>query len=96
MTPSKPTPGPWKRTGDKETGCGIVSDSGGPFIIAEVSQLQMGYEGNARLIAAAPCLLEALQRLLSEAEGRTTDDMVRRTSPAEDARAALKKARGET
>ena len=84
---SKHTPGPWTVTRvSKST---IVKDiyiSASPERIARVcvsstAQSIAEYEANARLIAAAPDLLEALNRLLPMAEdgifqygGKTGDD----------------------
>lgn len=57
-------------------------------------------EANARLIAAAPDLLAALERIVSWYDGSTTDEMVHR-EPRKDppritaARAAVAKAKGE-
>lgn len=78
MTQTKHTPGPWKLEGnprfDEETGCyaggyGIVGEL---EIICELCErlAPLEAEANARLIAAAPELLETLERLTYEAERR--------------------------
>ena len=70
MSESKHTPGPWKVSPTDDT---VVIDATG----AEVAAIDGDYndpdtwpqmEANARLIAAAPDLLDALQNLLDEAE----------------------------
>ena len=85
-TDSKHTPRPWDRDG-------LTIKSFGRGIIAECPVPQRGgvfeVSGNARLIAAAPDLLEALQNLLS------TDGfqlMESESKPWQDARAAIAKA----
>ena len=61
MSASKHTPGPW--TKDRN----IIEDANGNEI-ARVSYERSGYvQANARLIAAAPDLLEALRYLVREA-----------------------------
>jgi len=61
MTENKHTPGPW--TKDRN----IIEDANGNEI-ARVSYERSGYvQANARLIAAAPDLLEALRYLVREA-----------------------------
>jgi hypothetical protein len=106
----EPTPGPWTMTEqgspsayveDSETSIGIVSPTGR---VAAVEGWDNALD-NARLIAAAPDLLAALEGLLSEAEGMDSqihgewgtgvwpggDDV----KEIVDARAAIAKAKGE-
>lgn len=92
------TPGPWRLCGAFGMQ-GLVEPSAGGNPVASVT----GYyhhagqtEANARLIAAAPDLLEALQRLIPHAVHMEScshdDDGVRRD--IERARAAIAKAEG--
>ena len=68
---SKHTPGPWvvRRAEGSETLDQICTDESEPWIIADVSgpERALPVEANARLIAAAPDLLEALQELFEDA-----------------------------
>ncbi len=77
----------------------VVDGSGAPvaFVVDESDEweLRKSFDADARLIAAAPALLEALEALLTEAEdlvfatGGGSSDVMR------DARAAIKAARGK-
>src|SRR5690348_10106594 len=64
---AKHTPGPWQEACDIETGAWYVIDSqdmgDGTCIIARCGH---NAEANARLIAAAPQLLEAAEAILNE------------------------------
>ncbi|BAQ18349.1 hypothetical protein [Methyloceanibacter caenitepidi] len=64
---TKPTPGPWRisesGSGYVEPGIDIVSDC--PWTVTAVLTDCPHYEANARLIAAAPDLLEAAQKVLA-------------------------------
>lgn len=53
----KHTPGPWKMGEDGE----VLTDSPNEFLVAMSNIHRPQYEANARLIAAAPELLEALK-----------------------------------
>ena len=101
---SKHTPGPWlARTAPTSAGlCHIISaaDWRGAFLYGDGSRLGVDdalpkaqeLSANARLIAAAPDLLEALKGLVAWA------DDLRREDPVEDlrkARAAISKAEGQ-
>jgi len=103
---SKYTPGPW--TFSKSDMFGdlrfyVAQSDAAPYtpnfsdvatLIAETvpSERQYIQEANARLIAAAPELLEALQELLSESsDGIATSPLTRNK-----AHAAIAKATGET
>jgi len=82
---SEHTPGPWIIDSDDGDIIEVVS---GDYFIADVHRLEPKDEwrANARLIAAAPELLEALEELVDLYE---YEDNVSR-----DARAAIAKARG--
>lgn len=105
MSETKFTPGPWRtvRPSDNPTKL-YVRDCGGliaegPFpshyegqderFAKEVDQ----YEANARLIAAAPELYEALDQILDD---MGNDGLSCCQAAKDQARAALAKARGET
>jgi len=62
---------------------------GSSFCIAPINHWSDDAEGTARLIAAAPALLEALERMIGPA-GYTGDNSI-----TQQARAAIAKARGE-
>lgn len=87
------TPGPWKAS----VGTGYVAIMAGPTIANQLAMtMTCNAEGlaNARLIAAAPDLLAALERLeagvrLWISRGVSDEDM-------DAARAAIAKARGES
>lgn len=71
MSTPKHTPGPWAAIDRKSIYPGnsrfwITGSNGDPRIIAEVSYVKRGdeFHANARLIAAAPDLLTALDELL--------------------------------
>lgn len=96
---SKHTPGPWNMTAD---GGGFYVE-GGDLLVAwaqEVDPCPSGAEdyfpgdtteANARLIAAAPELLEALELLTAGIENSVSDTYI----PLVKARAAIAKATGE-
>jgi hypothetical protein len=102
------TPGPWKHAqkGDYDTsGIGIFANNpvGIPYYIATASFMGTAdhryAEANARLIAACPDLLSALEGLLKIAEKKldqsaTHEGLVNCTALM-DAREALRKAKGE-
>ena len=84
---AKHTPGPWKI----ERGYGTIIKSIGPCVPDEYAGsawLEVS-EADARLIAAAPELLKALEAMLSEVEGCCC-------STEKQALAAIAKATGET
>ncbi|MDT3468959.1 hypothetical protein [Stenotrophomonas maltophilia] len=64
---SKHTPGPWAYQEDSDAYTHIVRGPNNRFIcqLAQVTSAEI--EANARLIAAAPELLEALERILKGA-----------------------------
>ena len=89
---SKHTPGPW-RVVDSWNDYMVESQNGeeiiwqdGPHNTPTIN------EANARLIAAAPDLLEALENLADYIDERAGDNECR---PLENARAAIAKAKGE-
>lgn len=59
------TPGPWKLDDDLSPNRIAVRDAGG-FLVCEMYAADQYQQANARLIAAAPALLEALEALTSE------------------------------
>ena len=98
------TPGPWDYdpTGDDKricVGIGLVDGPNG-YDVAEVYSDDCDPDealANARLIAAAPDLLEALEGLLVFAEDAETKALVGDEGclwPCEEARTAIAKARG--
>ena len=93
---SKYTPGPWKVVKDAFGFCinQRDDDDGNIRAIADIRKYAPGggtAEGNARLIAAAPELLDALQEI-EVFMGADFDDL----PIASKARAAIAKATGET
>ena len=86
------TPGPWAVYVNAHSDIVIRKMSKDGFELCAIARVSGGY-ANARLITAAPELLEACERLLAwdyfhEAGGRVQED-------AEFARAAIEKATGE-
>jgi hypothetical protein len=85
---SKHTPGPWIVARDMRGTGNMLVDG---VVNAEgrgIANCGTNGEGNARLIAAAPDLLEALESLLNDQRDASLPALVR-------ARAAIAKARGE-
>lgn len=62
------TPGPWKVVVKGENYFGINSADGNICILAAEARKEIDKKANARLIAAAPELLEALQAAEAELE----------------------------
>ncbi len=97
MSEVKWTPGPWKL--DDDGSCDVLANSG--ELLASVYPMMSAYrqrESNARLIAAAPELYEALWTLLDCLIGTTKHDLpgyVGSQDTADRIFAALAKARGE-
>lgn len=56
---TKHTDGPWKHDGDIR----VTSDSGDICVVLGYGQTRAANIQNAQLIAAAPCLLDALEKL---------------------------------
>lgn len=92
------TPGPWQvNHSDPEQVCDSDGEGRGCAPIAVMAGPQKGRRANARLIAAAPDLLEALRRLLEiiREEGCIAEHDARMYS-LEAAEAAIAAATGET
>ncbi|WP_394550970.1 hypothetical protein C1N58_12615 [Pantoea sp. SGAir0180] len=88
MSEFKGTPGPWYRGGVEN---GKVSINAGNYFVALVDE-SLAQLANARLIAAAPELLEALQAVLFDVmanRAAINDDRI------EEIRAAIAKALGQ-
>jgi hypothetical protein len=82
---SKHTPGPWASVHDADGDYLIMSPESGRFIAVTYTDAEQD-EANARLIAAAPEMLEALERILPSLQG---------TGHANTVRAVIRKAKGE-
>lgn len=97
MSTTKHTPGPWHIARFDATTVEIRSERG--LIVAEVGNTSTEDDANARLIAAAPELLSALQRIadrnLTYLSGKVMGDQISYEDVAA-ARAAIAKATGET
>ena len=91
MSETKHTPGPWRT--DARNGFPLDIEDPGEYMIAKATPCAKA-EANARLISAAPDLLDALKELLDrewqDDEGDYTLEMAHRK-----ARAAISKATGE-
>lgn len=64
MTNESHTPGPWTVLDGGERGFDIAHDDGRGRVVANTDNVDMTDECNARLIAAAPDLLDALQEAI--------------------------------
>jgi len=80
------TPGPWKH----DSTWGIIKHGK-----SEICALHSGNIANAHLISAAPDLLSALEFLLADYLALNGELLTRSTIPADKAREALRKAKGE-
>jgi hypothetical protein len=96
------TPGPWKATKDRHGAWQIDAANGSAWIAKTVpmrslttGMAELDTEDDARLIAAAPDLLEALQNLLIRFQRRRPGVWGESTEPVIAARAAIRKATGE-
>jgi len=99
---TKHTPGPWTITRKHtppifDRGCIAI----GPDIAAiQVPELDTASEANSRLIAAAPDLLAALDRLANAVDAHcraiTTAALIELDDATINARAAIAKAKGES
>ena len=91
---SKHTPGPWRYTPEDGRLPDVYSGDGMTrWNVASINSLRDGFDANARLIAACPDLLDALEAC----EMRLThlaQDGAQVTHELKVARAALSKARG--
>lgn len=68
------TPGPWVTNGYRSPTSGAITVFNRPFGLGDIAEV-LGSEADARLIAAAPELLEALQNLV-DPERDLLDDLV--------------------
>jgi hypothetical protein len=80
------TPGPWKH----DSTWGIIKHGK-----SEICALHSGNLANANLIAAAPDLLSALEFLLADYIAINGENLTGSSVPADKAREALRKAKGE-
>ena len=87
---SKPTPGPWIAGDDEDSDYFLVGPHDRDGIVYH-PVVKLHDEYNARLIAAAPELLEALQRFL-----KAWEDDSDGAGAAKQARAAIAKATGQS
>ena len=87
---SKHTPGPWAIYVNAPSDIVIRKMSKDGYELCSIARVSSGY-ANARLIAAAPELLEALQKIA----GNTYDEWTNGAEAARIARAAIAKATGE-
>jgi len=91
------TPGPWVIRKAKENGaCSVVSESKDLAGFTFIAALTPSDEANARLIAAAPELLESLRELVEWSDDMEANYPYDITPMLAKARAAIKKATGET
>ena len=92
---SKHTPGPWEEgidLGTNDSGT-IYHSATGDVIVDTVSgKSKEEAEANAKLIAAAPDLFDALGQLLDRLDHHGSIDTVREEGPIADAEAAIAKA----
>ena len=86
----KHTPGPWKIGTPPPNGEQTVGTDQGLMVAVATTGAGVQTKANARLIAAAPDLLEALKGLMA-----LSDHRVDLRDAAKDARAAIAKATGE-
>ena len=99
---AKHTPGPWEAAIQPGCHAVIASLSGGPKAVAIIGNNTPddGNEpmrfANARLIAGAPDLLAALQRIVAVLDKQVASPhLAERASPLAQAKAAISKATGE-
>lgn len=95
------TPGPWVAELGRDGCFSIEADrfgiTGGLLVLASRNEhplLADQMHANARLIAAAPELLEALQNLLNDTQHKEHQDCDDGPCPVREARAAIAKATG--
>lgn len=109
MSAFKGTPGPWEVVENPDSGGGDTAISNSASIYSDdetyVADVYRGYVGseivthdqqlaNARLIAAAPELLEALRGMMAEYEALHAEHDLGECQATVDARAAIAKATG--
>lgn len=105
MSAAKHTPGPWLTDRNNvHTGqIAIVHHCTGNDWVEiwsdkwfKTGMCESEQEANARLIAAAPNLLEALQAIVSSLSDQDDEGLIEHAQPMIDARAAIAKATGES
>lgn len=99
MINEKHTPGPWKLLEVGGLGHLCPADGNGISILTVVTEGDVDFaavyeDADARLIAAAPELLEALQNLLNDTQHKEHQDCDDGPCPVREARAAIAKATG--
>ena len=87
---SKFTPGPWK-TNYKDLAL-VQAENGAPIARCDKLFGVANIQANARLIAAAPDLLEALQAIVQSLSDQDDEGLIEHAQQMIDARAAIKKA----
>lgn len=93
---SKHTPGPWAFIDNPVYNCFSVDSDDGAIGIADVSRQPIKNQGlaNARLIAASPKLLKALENAVKELDHMADIFSYRNGAVLRDARAAINEAKG--
>ena len=81
------TPGPWRLMNSDKEVYGAFEDDGRGWRVADLAWSTTNWRANARLIAAAPELLAALEEMMYYDDGGHRGDK---------ARAAIAKAKGES
>lgn len=95
---SKHTPGPWNCMRASAAGREIITSEVSPVDVCVLSHFNKSaaeIDANARLIAAAPDLLEALENLLCLYKMGKPNHFGDNLQPVIDAKAAIAKATGE-
>lgn len=89
----KATPGPWEVFDLSDGSTCVLAPTDTPFGSIQVCRLAVGptQDADARLIAAAPCLLAACERIVAAQDTGDVGDVIRAMDAA---RAAVAKARG--
>lgn len=110
MSEAKHTPGPWHIiidddgnplsgrpmvAAEPELDCAIVHWDGFKQRFWESARGEKEMHANARLIAASPCLLEALEELVDLFDGLVSGEYQPDSFTTQPARAAIAKAKGE-
>lgn len=96
---SKHTPGPWEvgsafdNYGEIEIAIERMTPAGNLVVAVALGGLQ-GQDANAKLIAAAPDLLAALQAIVKSLVDQDDEGMIEHAQQMIDARAAIAKATG--